>query len=171
MSKILATTRQRVLYEAREIWRNGFVTFDTETTGLEWEDQIIQWAVCSQEGEVLGSGYVKPTVPITAGAFQKHHIREEQLADAPTFAEAWPTIRELLAGKTVVIYNANFDLGKIWSSAHVYGIEISYDSIRAVCAMYLFARFYGEFHEYFGTYTWQKLNEVAIPYLKIQVPG
>src|SRR6266566_3131919 len=46
MSKILATMRQRVLYEAREIWCNGFVTFDTETTGLEWEDQIIQWAVC-----------------------------------------------------------------------------------------------------------------------------
>ncbi len=71
MSKILATTRQRVLYEAREIWRNGFVTFDTETTGLEWEDQIIQWAVCSPEGEVLGSGFVKPTVPISEGAFEK----------------------------------------------------------------------------------------------------
>lgn len=171
MSVILATTRQRVLYEACELWRNGYVTYDSETTGLEWEDQVIQWAVCDQEGNVLGGGYVKPTVPITAGAYAKHHIREEQLTGASTFAEVWPTIHELLAGRTVVMYNASFDLGKIWSSAQVYGIEVPYDSLKTVCAMHLFARFYGEYHEYFGTYTWQKLNEVAIPHLKIQVPG
>ena len=117
MGTMLATTRQRVLYEAREIWRNGFVTYDAETPGLEWEDQVIQWAVCSQEGEILGSGYIKPTVLISDSAFAIHGIREEQLADAPSFAEAWPIISGLLIGKTVVIYNANFDIGKLWSSA------------------------------------------------------
>src|ERR1700719_2386487 len=127
MSSLLATTRQRVLYEARELWRTGFVTFDVETTGLEWEDQIIQWAVCSQEGVLLDSGYVKPTVPISEGAFAVHGIREEQLADAPSFAEVWLTIRELLTGKMVICYNADFDIGKLWSSALPYKIEISYD--------------------------------------------
>ena len=171
MSKILATTRQRVLYEAREIWRNGFVTFETETTGLEWEDQIIQWAVSSQEGEVLGSGFVKPTVPISDGAFEKHGISVEQLADAPLFAEAWPVIRHLLEGRAVVSYGSDFDIGKLWSSAEPYGIQIPFDFVTAICAMHLFARLYGEVHEYYGTYTWQKLNEVAIPYLKIEVAG
>lgn len=171
MSEVLATPRQRVLYEAREIWRSGFVTFDTETTGLENEDQIIQWAVCSKVGEILGSGYIKPTVPISEGAFEKHGISEERLTDAPSFAEVWPTIRDLLAGKTVVIYNSSFDIGKLWASARVYNIEIPYDFIQDVCAMELFAQFYGQVHDYFGTYTWQKLNEVAIPYLNIQVPG
>ncbi len=171
MSKILATMRQRVLYEAREIWCNGFVTFDTETTGLEWEDQIIQWAVCSQKGEVLGSGFVKPTVPISEGAFEKHGISVEQLTDAPSFAEAWPVISNLLEGRTVVIYGSNFDVGKLWSSAEPYGVQIPYDFVKDICAMHLFARFYGEFHEYYGTYTWQKLNEVAIPPLKIEVAG
>jgi DNA polymerase-3 subunit epsilon len=171
VSKILATTRQRVLYEAREIWRNGFVTFDTETTGLEWDDQIIQWAVCSQEGEVLGSGFVKPTVPISEGAFEKHGISVEQLADAPSFAEAWPVIRHLLEGRTVVSYGSDFDIGKLWSSAELYGIQIPFDFVKAICAMHLFAQLYGEVHEYYGTSTWQKLNEVAIPYLKIEVAG
>lgn len=171
MSKILATTRQRVLYEARELWHSGFVTFDSETTGLEWEDQIIQWAVCSQEGEVLGSGFVKPTVEISEGAFEKHGISEEQVASAPTFAEVWPTIRDLLVGRTVVIYNANFDVSKILSSGQAHGIEIAYNFVKDVCAMNLFARFYGQTHEYYGTYTWQKLNEVAIPHLGIKVPG
>ncbi len=171
MSTMLATTRQRVLYEAREIWRNGFVTYDAETTGLEWEDQVIQWAICSQDGEILGSGFVKPTVPISQGAFEVHGIHEEQLAAAPSFAEMWPVISGLLSGKTVVIYNANFDIGKLWSSARPYNIEIPYDFIKDVCAMDLFAQFYGEMHEYWGTYTWQRLNEVAVPHLGIVVPG
>jgi len=171
MSKVLATTRQRVLYEARELWRNGYLTYDSETTGLEWEDQVIQWAVCDQEGNVLGCGDVKPTVPISEGAYAIHGITEEQLADAPTFAEMWPVISNLLAGRTVVIYNSNFDIGKIISSAQAHGIEVAYDFVKDVCAMHLFARFYGEVHEYYGTYTWQKLNEVAVPHLGIVVPG
>ncbi len=173
MEKVLATARQRVLYEARELWGKGFVTFDTETTGLglESEDEIIQWAVCSQEGEVLGSGFVKPTIPISEGAFEKHGISDEQLIDAPTFAEVWPTIRALLADKMVVIYNASFDRRMIWSSARPYKIEIPHDFMKCECAMELFARFYGEVHEYWGTHLWQKLNEVAIPYLEIDVPG
>ena len=172
MSKILATTRQRVLYEARELWRNGYVTFDSETTGLnqERDDEIIQWAVCDQHGAVLGSGYVKPTVSISSGAFEIHGISSEQLADAPTFETVWPTIRDMLVGQTVVIYNANFDVGMLWSSARPYGIEVPYDLFQDVCAMELFARFYGEVHEYYGTYTWQKLT-TAIHVLEIKVPG
>lgn len=139
MSTPLATARQRVLYEARELWRRGFVTFDTETTGLESEDQIIQWAVCLQEGEIVGSGFIKPTVPISDGAFKKHGIREEDLVAAPPFAQVWPTMRELLIGKTVVMYNDAFDLGMLWSSARAYQIDIPYDAITSVCAMQLFA--------------------------------
>ncbi len=172
MSEILATQRQRVLYEARELWRNGYITFDSETTGLNeaGDDEIIQWAVCDQQGIVLGSGYIKPTVPISAGAFEVHGISSEQLADAPSFAESWPTIRELLTGKTVVIYNASFDLGMLFSSARPYDIDVPYDLFNSVCAMELFARFYGEMHEYWGTYTWQKLT-TAISVLGIDVPG
>ena len=107
MSKVLATARQRVLYKVRQLWQQGFATFDSETSGLDSsEDQIIQWAVCDQEGQLLGSGYVKPTVPISEGAFDVHGITDAQLADAPSFAESWPTIHELLAGKTVIIYKA-----------------------------------------------------------------
>ncbi len=171
MSEIPATMRQRVLYEAREIWKSDFVTFDTETTGKSPGDQIIQWAVCSKDASVLGSGFVKPTIPITRGAFEIHGITQEKLSNAPSFAEAWPTLRPLLTGKTVVIYNAGFDLGRLWDSASAVGIDIPYNLIETLCAMELFARFYGQVHEHWGSYTWQKLNEVAIPCLEIEVPG
>lgn len=100
---------------------------------------------------MLGSGYVKPTLPISPQAFAIHGIAEEQLVDAPTFAEIWPTMRDLLVGQTVVMYNASFDLGKLCSSAEPSGIEIPFGEIHTVCAMELFARFYGEVHEYYGT--------------------
>lgn len=172
MSFLPVTPRQRVLYEARELWHNGYITFDSETTGLglEQEDEIIQWAVCDQQGTVLGSGSVKPTVPLSLGAFEVHGMTEELLADAPPFETVWPTLRDLLAGKTVVMYNASFDVRMLWSSARPSGIEIPYDLFQDVCAMELFARFYGEVHEYYGTYTWQKLT-TAIHVLEIKVPG
>lgn len=174
MSEPLATERQRVLFESREIWRQGFVTFDTETTGLAEWDEIVQWAVCSQDGQVLGQGYIKPTVEISPGAQDVHGINIEQLADAPTFDQAWTAIRNLLSGKTVVIYNSSYDIRLLWQSAEPYKIDLHeplISTIKTHCAMELFARFYGEVHEYYGTYVWQKLDLVAIPHLQIEVPG
>lgn len=170
MSKIHVTTRQRVLYEVQQIWRNGFRCFDTETTGKEPEDQIVQWAICSQDGDILGSGFIKPTVPISTKALELHGISAEMLDEAPSFSEAWPTIEKLLTGQTVVIYNASFDLRMLWSSAKPYGIDIPYDFVKSECAMELFARFYGELHEYWESYTWQKLT-TAISELAIDVSG
>jgi DNA polymerase III epsilon subunit-like protein len=167
---VLATTRQRVIWKARELWQQGFVTFDTETTGKESDDQIISWAVCDQFGKELGSGYVKPTIPISDGAYAIHGISEEQLQDAPSFKDAWPHLCELLAGKTVVIYNAVFDIGRLWASATAHDISFKYDFCNDICAMELFAQYYGEVHEYYGTYTWQKLS-TAISHLGIEVPG
>src|SRR2546429_4296503 len=169
---ILATHRQRVLYRARELWRTGFRTFDTETTGLEDDDEIVQWAVCDQEGNVLGSGKISPTVPISEGAFDKHGITPEQLIGAPTFDQIWPDILKLLTEMTVVIYNDVFDIGKLYTSANARKVEMPmYGWIKSVCAMELFAEFYGQVHEYYGTYTRQQLNEVAVPHLQIEVPG
>lgn len=168
---MLATDRQLVLWEAREIWRKGFVSFDGETTGLESEDQIIQWAVCDQNGQILGSGYVRPTVPISAGAFKVHGITEEALADAPTFDQVWSEIYRLLNGQTVVFYNDTFDLRMLYSSARAHQIEIPpLNWIHNRCAMHLFAAFYGQVHEYWMTYTWKSLD-VAVAQLKIDVAG
>jgi DNA polymerase III epsilon subunit-like protein len=71
---------------------------------------------------------------------------EEQLTNAPSFAEVWPAIQELLANKTVVIYNANFDMEMLWSSAKPFGIKIPYNFTTNSCTMHLFAQLYGEAH-------------------------
>jgi DNA polymerase III epsilon subunit-like protein len=173
MSEPLATERQRVLYEAREIWRAGFVTFDTETTGLESWDEIIQWAICDQEGQVLGQGYIKPTIEISMDAQEIHGISQEQVADAPTFEQVWLQIRALLEGKHIVIYNADFDIRLLWQSGEPYKIDMREQLLKTTtshCAMELFSRLYGEYSEWHGSYRWQRLT-TAIDYLGIEVPG
>jgi DNA polymerase III epsilon subunit-like protein len=158
------------LYEVREVIGAGtdWITFDTETTGLQ--GQIIAWAVCSSSGEVLGSGYVKPTVPIEPGARAIHGITDEQLQDAPSFAEVLPELWRLLEQKTIIIYNAEFDLSRFETSLQaLYPFPEAYEAYceqsrrlwrlrdQAHCAMKWFAVIYGQKHRYYGTYTWQKL--------------
>jgi DNA polymerase III epsilon subunit-like protein len=65
---------------------------------------MTQWAVCDQQGNVLGSGYVKPTILISEDALEVHGISEGQLTNAPSFAEVWPTLRNLLKDRLVAIY-------------------------------------------------------------------
>lgn len=53
---------------------------------------------------------VKPTIPIPEDAIAIHGITDEMVKDAPNFCEVYPQIVAALAGKEVLIYNANFDI-------------------------------------------------------------
>jgi DNA polymerase-3 subunit epsilon len=153
----LVTDRQRVLHWARKLVQEGhWVTFDTETTGLGEEDEIIQWAVCDSDGTVLGQSYIKPTVPVSDGARDIHGIGDELLADAPTFDQVWPTLWSLIEGKLVVIYNESFDRRMLYQSAYAYRLNLP--DFTSVCAMHQYAAFHGETHHYYGGYTWQRLE-------------
>src|ERR1051326_6187666 len=87
------------LCEARELVQQGnWVVLDVETIGLE-PPEIIQWAVAAPDGTILGQGFVHPTRRITEGARAIHGIPDEQVARAPTFAEAWNELAPLLGEK------------------------------------------------------------------------
>jgi DNA polymerase III epsilon subunit-like protein len=52
----------------------------------------------------LGS-FVRPSIPIEPQASEKHGISEADVADAPTFAEIWPRVREFCGDDVVVAHN------------------------------------------------------------------
>jgi DNA polymerase-3 subunit epsilon len=123
--------------------------------------------VAAPDGTILGQGFVQPTRPITEGARAVHGIADEQVAEAPTFAEVWPAIWMLLAGKTIVAYNASFDEARIYTSAHPYFCFLRGEPRwRWFCAMEAFAAVYGAWHPYFYSYTWQTL-ETACAFFRI----
>ena len=102
---------------------------DTETTGLNEEDQVVEIAVLNAEGEMLYHSLVRPTVQVSDGATAVHGITEAELASAPAWPEIYPTIKQLIAGRIVVAHNVSFDARLIQQTCRAHNLpDISYES-------------------------------------------
>ncbi|KKU87166.1 MAG: Exonuclease RNase T and DNA polymerase III [Candidatus Gottesmanbacteria bacterium GW2011_GWA2_47_9] len=88
------------------------IFFDTETTGNEQKDFLVQIAFKHEGGSF--SGLYKPEIKIPPEASAIHHITNKMVADKPTFKESTdqPIIKKLFEDKdsVVVAHNAPFDL-------------------------------------------------------------
>ena len=85
------------------------VYIDTETTGLSSSDEVVEIAIIDDH-QVLLNTLVKPThLQSWAEAQAIHGISPDDVADAPTYDNIRSKVRELVAGETVVIYNASYD--------------------------------------------------------------
>lgn len=119
--------------------RDQFVILDTETTGLTLRDQIIEISVINLTGKILLNSLVKPTINIPAEAASIHGITNEMVHDAPSWIEIYKELCEVTAGKTLLIYNAEFDLGMIESTCITNNVE--FKSFKSTCIMKMYADF------------------------------
>ncbi len=131
------------------------LVLDFETTGLDTDDQIIQAGVINQDGDVLIDTLIKPTIPIPASATRIHHITDEMVASAPSFAEVYPRLAEVLEGQIVVIYNAEFDVSFLYHDCRRNSLKSIEFTSR--CAMRLYAKFVGEWSNRYMDYRFQSL--------------
>ena len=70
---------------------------DTETTGLEETDQIVELAIVMIDPERAArtewsawSSLIRPSCPVSLGARATHHILDAELAEAPSVTELLP---------------------------------------------------------------------------------
>ncbi len=88
------------------------VFFDTETTGNEQKDFLVQIAYKSDTETFVG--LYKPEIKIPPEASAVHHITNKMVASKPSFQESddLPKIKKLFEDKNsiVVAHNAPFDL-------------------------------------------------------------
>jgi DNA helicase-2/ATP-dependent DNA helicase PcrA len=86
-----------------------YTAIDLETTGKDPDTcHVVELAaVRVRRGEVVAewSSLVKPTIPIPADATRTHGISNEDVANAPAFADAWPKFREFCGNDVVVAHN------------------------------------------------------------------
>ena len=92
----------------------GYSVVAVETTGLSpHRHRIIEIAVaqCDLDGRVteLFSTLLDPQGP--AGDFQAHGLFDDDVVNAPTFAEVAPWLVHLFRQRVVVAHNARFDIG------------------------------------------------------------
>lgn len=104
---------------ARQLIENEkLVILDTETTGLGGRDEVVQVAVIDRDGQVLVDTLVQPAqAAISREAYNVHRISPAMVADAPTLLDIWSQLHEALAGKTVAVYNVDFDRRLLKQSA------------------------------------------------------
>jgi DNA polymerase-3 subunit epsilon len=137
------------------------VYLDTETTGLETADQIVEICILDDNGRTLINSLVRPRNKIPAAAMRIHGITDEMVANAPAWPELWPQVEAALAGRRVAIYNAEFDLTMLKQTNRKYHLRWAFPGAASLCVMKLYAQFYGEWNYFYGSYRWQKLPEAA----------
>lgn len=158
------------LQELKDVVKAGnYVILDTETTGVDNSALICQIAILDCDGLALMNSLVNPQVPIPAGATNVHHITDQMVAAAPTWAEVQPNVIDLLRGNTVIIYNRDYDVRLMRQSAVASLLDTEWiNDLSFACAMLPFARIYGDWNSYRGNYKWQSLSKAA-EYYKIEV--
>lgn len=100
--------------DASESWaEQKLAVIDFETTGLSPEqDRIIEvGVVCFERGELtaLKNWLCNPGIPIPEEARAVHNISDEDLKDAPSFAQILPELQALTNDHLPIAYNALFD--------------------------------------------------------------
>lgn len=94
-----------------ELFEEGFLVLDLETTGLPAPDvAIVEVAIINHEGEILMNTLVNPECRIPILASDVNGIYDEDVAEAANFAAVYPELAEILQGKNVVAYNHEFEM-------------------------------------------------------------
>lgn len=96
---------------------NDWAVADTETTGTGVADQICELAIVRPD-RVAFSRMLRPTVPISPGASEKHGITSEMVVGLPTFGEVQAEIEKSFSlvepGEAPITrllwYNGEFDI-------------------------------------------------------------
>jgi len=158
------------------------LVFDVETTGLhpKWHE-IVSIAAKSPDGVVDMYSLIMPKRPkdlLKKGngeksAYDINGIHPDDLSGSPTFAEAYPKIRQALADKHWVCWNADFDVRFLDTVCEKRGLE-RIPRAGVTCAMKLLSPLAGlrgqrrgRIHQVVVSeeaddrYRWQKLGRLA----------
>lgn len=135
--------RQRTIETARKIVAAQPLYVDTETTGLDRTDEIIEISIINDDGATLLETLIKPSKPIPLQASRIHGISNQDVQDARTWPVVWPTIRSLLFGRLIVFYNRDFDLRMMQQSHTRYNIPWK-ENFNTFDLLKLYAEFRGQ---------------------------
>lgn len=128
---------------------DDLVILDTETTGLDCNDQIIELAIINMRGDTLFDRRFKPSVAINPDAAHIHGIDHDALIDCDSWPAHHASIANILKNKTVLIFNKRFDVSMMYQTAIAFNCDASFiNDFDSVCIMYAAADFYGATNRY-----------------------
>ena len=135
--------RISAIEKAKAILEQQPVFLDTETTGLNRDDEIVEISIIDFDESILMSELVRPRKKIPDEAYFIHGISNEMVAGEKPFYVLWQEIRSILFGRTIAIYNAEYDLRLLQQTYSQYG-QPWRENFTTACIMLLFAEYMGE---------------------------
>lgn len=116
----------------------NFIAIDFETANSERTSacSIGLTEVCNGEIVDTVQHLIRPS-ELKFGWWQKRNlnIRIEDLANAPTLSELWPSIRHLIEDRLLVAHNATYDMSVLRRSLHANSIKVP--SVRFICSCHV----------------------------------
>ncbi len=104
-----AATREDAIAIARDVISRQPIYLDSETTGLNDNDEIIEIAIIDHEGSPKLESLIRPTIPIPLSSTNIHGISNLMVRQAPFWNSVWPQVNELLTDRIICTYNSEFD--------------------------------------------------------------
>lgn len=143
---------------AREVLALQPLFLDTETTGTGPGDLIIEVGIVDAQGNELFNSLVNPGIPIPAESSAVNGITNADVADEPKWPQVWPKVEEILKGRAIGIYNADFDIRLLRQSNVAHGLPWTLDADQAFCMMKMFSAWYGEWNPRYNGFKAHKLE-------------
>ncbi len=162
-------TRQRAIEVARKVCAARPVYVDTETTGLNRSDEIIEISIVDDDGSVLLESLVKPSQPIPPDSTRVHGITNEDVQNARAWPVIWPQIRSVLFGRLIVFYNEEFDMRMMQQSHGRYNLPWK-EKFTTFDLLKLYAEYRGEWDSQRRSYKYHSLD-AAGKHSKIILPN
>ena len=114
-----------------------YIILDTETTGLEVEQghRVIEIGAVllndRKKSEEHFHSYLNPERLIDEEASKVHGISNQDLEDKPLFQEIAEEFLEFIQGSTLVIHNADFDIGFLNNELNL--VSSKYPKLEEIC--------------------------------------
>jgi len=164
-----SNTRQQAIQTARQAILQKPVYLDTETTGLDRNDEIVEISIIDEDGQVLLESFVKPTQPIPADVIQVHGITDEMVRQAPSWPVLWMRVRSVLFGRLLAIYNADFDL-RMMQQTHARHRIPWKENFKSIDIMKLYSDYRGEWDSVRRSMRYHSLANAG-RYCRISIPN
>jgi len=157
---IIYENQRFAIRKAKEALHQPLIIFDTETTGLGEDAQVVEIAAVDLDGNVMLDTLINPTVPVPAHSTAIHGIRDADLLDAPTIDRVLLDIDTAFHEKGWASYNLDFDLRLLNQSLRFHGQEPRQPAT-GLCIMLLYAEYYGDYRSRHGNFRNHQLGVAA----------
>ena len=133
--------KRKISFYVRELLSDEPLILDTETTGLGYDDEVLELCIIDCDSSVLFESYFNPhNCSVDDGAYRVHGLSSKYLSQFPVIDDYYDDVNSLLFNRSVIIYNSGFDVRLLRQS---FREEISFFNTSFFCAMEICSAYFG----------------------------